>query len=62
MVTVELASAVPVNGGLLLLVGLDPLARPIVGAVGGVVSIVRFKGELAGLTLPAASVAVAVME
>ena len=61
MVTVELASAVPVNGGLLLFVGLEPLARAIVGAVGGVVSIVRLRGELVGLTLPAASVAVAVM-
>ena len=44
------------------MVGLEPLARAIVGAVGGVVSIVRLSGELVGLTLPAASVAVAVME
>ena len=46
----------------MLFVGLEPLARAIVGAVGGVVSIIRLRGELVGLTLPAASVAVAVME
>ena len=56
-----MGSAVPFIGGSLLLIGLDPLARVIVGAAGGVVSMVRLRGELAGLTLPAASVAVAVM-
>ena len=43
------------------MVGLDPLARVIVGVAGGVVSMVRLRGELVGLTFPAASVAVAVM-
>ena len=44
------------------MVGLDPLARPMVGAEGATVSIVKLRGALNGLTLPAASVALAVME
>ena len=67
--TVLLASAVPVNAGVVLLVTLSVLELPVSlaaaksgveGAVGAPVSIVTPKFDEALLTLPAASVAVAV--
>ena len=68
--TVLLASAVPVNVGVLTLVRLSVLEVPLSlaasrsgvdGAAGAVVSIVMLKAPEAAETFPAASVAVAVM-
>jgi hypothetical protein len=59
-VTVLPGSPVPVTGGVGLLM-VDPSAGPVItGAVGAVVSTVNLSGAEAGLTLPAASVWVAV--
>src|SRR5215212_942393 len=61
-VTVLLASAVPLMAGLLLLVMVPSAGLVMPGALGTTVSMVMLRTGEAGEVLPAASVALAVME